>query len=278
MSIFDKFKKIFSGFDSFSEPPKGGVADIAEQTQGINDPISNVEKQERVVLDKGFQNEFLKVLMKKNVQDNLIKFSELVNNKASATDILTQLNRVTNLIVNQVNEDLIETYFSNDDLFKAYVTEVISKNFLNYNKVLLRSDNKEKAQKEEMRKFVNYINPQLTDLYNLCESLTLIYNLYLKSPGELFSKFKERQLDLKELLQDTFYIVLYYKRLQQQTYFEVTEEDKNKFLEKVNNFVTVYSNNDMLQHLHVLAKEQQQYDREVDPHAQRGDIIGFRGY
>ena len=62
------------------------------------------------------------------------------------------------------------------------------------------------------------------------------------------------------------------------TAVEVTEEDKNKFLEKVNNFVTVYSNNDMLQHLHVLAKEQQQYDREVDPHAQRGDIIGFRGY
>lgn len=277
MSIFDKFKKIFSETDNYSEPPKGGIATLTENLYVTDVDNPDKRQQDKVIVDKQFQNELLKIMLMNSVQKNLIDFSKLVNNKAPVSDILNQLDRTVNLITNQFDDEIIETYFTEYSIFKSYVTEVIVKNFLNYGNELIKHKDNKDFQKDEMKKFVNYINPQLTSLYNVCEFLNLIYDLYLEHSGTLITRFKENQIDLSDVMKDTFYIVLYYRKLKQKPFFEITDQDKQIFLDKVNNFIKLYSQTDVLQHLHAWAKQVQQNDRLVNPNATRGDIIGFKG-
>lgn len=287
MSIFDKFKKIFSSGsdDAFGEGITGDLGTLKQQTIGVEDQNigRNIENEQQIKIDKAFKEKLLEVLMKDYVQERLIQFGQVIKDKkSSVNDIMSDLDKLVNVIVNSMDESIIDDYFQNNpDVFKMSITKVIIKNFRDYGEKLAKlntSNNKDGSkeeynfQKEQMNNFVRYISNPTTDLYNLCEYLDLLYKEYINNRGRIITYFNNESFDLQEMLKDAFYIILYYRRFQQKAFFDITAQDKQDFLNRINSFVEKYNKDGTLQLLFYYAVSQNKYDST--PKSKRGDIIG----
>lgn len=243
MSIFDKFKKIFSANGSNDVLNQNQVP--LEEAENLTDN-TNVQKELEEREQKEFQYsfswvDFYKKLFTEDaeIKDLVNELSEVYKNPIDAQDVLNTLNIVTNAILEKIPESGKNEYGSDSLLKKEIASALI------------------KACKDgfDVSAFVSEINPNLNNLYTFSTFIKLFIEFYRRYPSNMKTFITELLVDPDEFIEDTFEITMLFNYFYMTPYSNVSSQKKKEFLNKINDFVQKYSENDFLNRLFLVVRQ-----------------------
>lgn len=242
MSIFDKFKKIFSA---------NGSEDVLNQDNVSLDEVSNLKDNtniQKTLEDRSqeaFQYsfswvDFYKKLFTEDaeIKDLINELSEIYKNPIDAQDVLNTLNIVTEAILEKIPESGKNEYGS-DSLLKKEIASALIKSC---------------KDKFDVSAFVSEINPNLNNLYTFSTFIKLFIEFYRRYPSNMKTFITELLVDPDEFIEDTFDITMLFNYFYMTPYSNISSQKKEEFLDKINDFVQKYSENDFLNRLFLVVR------------------------
>lgn len=254
MSIFSKFKKIFSSGsdDSFSE--QKSLEEISkEQAVDETDIEKELESKEQSEFRSRFNwIEFYNELLTKDteIKDLIEELVDIYKNPIDTQDLLNTINIVVDSIIEKIPQGALDEY-NNISLLKSEIAKALVQSIKNSGK-----DNKYNVQS-----FLDTINPDLNNLYTFSTFLVNFIQIYRESPTAMVTFIEELLVDPNEFLKDAFDIRKIYNYFVSTPYSEITDEKKSEFIDSINRFLEKYSDNNFLQRLNYCVKDAKQQSR-----------------
>ena len=256
MSIFDKFKKIFSKGKGSAEDfySKDNNRDeltetIPSEKEDIGKKLENKEETEHTLTVDW--NEFYRNLLNDpKIKETIDKLFVKYKNPKNPAYLINNIYYTVDVILNHeslqgIREEKPESLLRN---------EIAS--------ALIKSFEESKDDKTfNVDAFLKDMNPDLNDLYTF---LTFIYNfiqLYRKNPVPMKEFIQQKDVDVDTFINDAFLITKYYNYFLISSYSNITADKKEEFLKKVNDFVSKYTGNDFLQNLDYCVRMAELQDR-----------------
>lgn len=256
MSIFDKFKKIFSkdgessDFYSKDESKRDELSEtIPSEKDDISKKLENAEETKQV-LTADWNEFYRKILSDPEIKEEIDMLFDEYKRSENPSDLITNIYYTVDVILNHeslqgIREEKPESLIRN---------EIAS--------ALIKSFEESKDDKTfNVDAFLKDINPDLNDLYTF---LTFIYNfiqLYRKNPVPMKEFIQQKDVDVDTFINDAFLITKYYNYFLISPYSNITADKKEEFLAKVNDFVSKYTGNDFLQNLDYCVRMAELQDR-----------------
>lgn len=246
MSIFDKFKKIFStgSDDSFGE-----TKSLSEVSEEQAKDETNIEKELEEKEQKKFQStfrwvDFYKKLLTEDIEvkESIEDLIEIYKNPIDTQDLLNTINIVTDTIIEKIPQGALDEY-NNLSLLKSEIATALVQMIRNSGNV---------------NSFIDSINPDLNDLYTFSTFLANFIQIYRQSSTAMITFIEELLVDSNEFLNDAFDIQKLYNYFLSTPYSDITDEKKSEFVNKINSFLKKYSDNDFLQRLNYCVKDAKQ--------------------
>lgn len=251
MSIFDKFKKIFSKDDFYDND--SDKVELSETLPSETDDISkNLEEKEEAknTLSVDWDKFYRELLDDPEIKEEITTLFDEYKNSENPSDLITNIYFTVEVILDHKS-------------FKGIIDEKPISLFRNeIASALIRSFEESKNNTMfSVDAFIKDINPDLNDLYTF---LTFLYNfiqLYRKNPEAMREFIKEKDVDVDTFINDAFLITKYYNYFLISPYSNITSDKKEEFLKKINEFVSKYTDNDFLQNLDYCVRMAELQDR-----------------
>lgn len=253
MSIFDMFKKVFAGSDdAFGERKTLEEVEKEKATDNTDIQKELEEKETKEFQAKFNWIEFYKDLLTKDseIKDLIDELADIYNNPIDTQDLLNTLNIVVDAIIEKIPQGVLDEY-NNISLLKSDLSTALIQ--------AIRTSDKD--NKYNVKSFIDSINPDLNNLYTFTTFLTNFIQIYRQSPTAMVSFIKELLVDPNEFLNDAFAIRKLYNYFANTPYSEITTENKLDFINKFNDFMEKYSDNNFIQRLNICVKDAKQQSR-----------------
>lgn len=266
MSIFDKFKKIFSsgGDDSFGEtksPEEQILNKVLDEEAKFQDAVEK-EQAEMLknvnwskIIQKVFKNTEVQELIKK-LRDSYsnIDYSDI---SIFFDDVSDGIDLIIEFMCKDESKDFIE--LTKIPMFKSQVAEAL---FKVISKPLVEK-NSDKYNYDASN-FNKVFNPEMNNLATLCRFISDFLRSYRRNPKiatNLILPYFESKEYVQNFITQCYNIDMFVQNFRQTTYNDIPNEEKQKFLDTVNSFVAGYSKNNILTALNILMKTQKYYEQ-----------------
>ena len=251
MSIFDKFKKIFSSGSDDSFGATKSLSEISEEQATDN---TNIERDLEDQQQREFQTtfkwvDFYKKLLTENeeVRELISELIEIYRNPIDTQDLLNSINIVVDTIIENIPQGALDEYGSLGLLKSEISTALIQ---------VIKSAKDDKTY--NIDSFIESINPDLNNLYTFSTFLTNFIQIYRQSPTAMTTFIEELLVDPDKFLKDAFEIRKLYNYFSSTPYSNIIDDKKIEFKDKINQFLKDYSDNNFLQRLNFCVKDAKQ--------------------
>ncbi len=266
MSIFDKFKKIFSsGSDDSFEEAKSPEEQVLNKALDEEAKFQDaVEKEQATMLknvnwskiiQKVFSNTEIKELIKK-LRDSYSKI-DYSDMSVFFDDISDGVDLIIEFMCKDESEDFVE--LTKIPMFKSQVAEALFK--------VISKPVSEKTSDKYDYDAVNFnkiFNPEMNNLASLCRFISEFLRSYRRNPRvatNLILPYFESKEYVQNFIELCYNIDMFVQNFRQIPYNDISNEEKKRFLDTINSFVAGYSKNNILTALNILMKTQKYYEQ-----------------
>lgn len=286
MSIFSKFKKIFSSGsdDSFGEDKT--QSQVAEERSSMNEYKASqrdidlfVYTDWHEVINEVFaQKEIIDMINKLRIEYSSINYNDLkifLDNLSSVADSI--INYMRQIYNESLNKDLskkkkLENFdyvVSKTPTFKSQVVEALLKVISNTSK----SNNINNLDAELFNREFNFEINNLKTLCSFIERFLIEYRLNPKIARNFMVPVLHSQSRVDKFIEDCYNIDIFTQNFKQTPYNEISSKDKAKFLDLANSFIDFYGKTNILDKLNILIKLEKRY-QSLHPKFNPGIIGG----
>lgn len=266
MSIFDKFKKIFSsGSDDSFEEVKSPEEQVLNKALDDKAKFQDaVEKEQAAMLKNVNWSKIIQKVFKNTEVQELIKklrdsYSKIDYSDISIffDDISDGVDLIIEFMCKDESEDFIE--LTKIPMFKSQVAEALFK-------VISKPASEKKNDKYDYDavSFNKVFNPEMNNLASLCRFISEFLRSYRRNPRvatNLILPYFESREYVQNFIELCYNIDMFVQNFRQITYNDISNEEKQRFLDTINSFVAGYSKNNVLTALNILMKTQKYYEQ-----------------
>lgn len=273
MSIFDKFKKIFSGFDPFDDQ-KSQEEKIQERSldKAAVDEYRAIQRESEILNSVNWKSVINQIFLNEDVQEIIQNlhdsYSDMNYNDIHIflKDLSSGVDRIIE-VMKKLNIPDFDYVLENVSNFKAQVADALLSVIAKSKFTTTYKQNSTKQKSSDADIFRNVFDPSLNNLSTLCNFISRFLIEYRKQPrvaNNLIAPCFSSKNEVNKFIDDCYKIDVFVQNFRQTPYNDISDNDKHEFLSLVNQFKDTYSKNKLLISLNILIENERGYRPKVN--------------